>query len=83
MDGVRGHAISNTEAAHGGSHRRHRPGALVADPFLGSGTTLVAAEQLGRRCVGTEISPRYVDVALARFEKLTGKPAKKARDHAR
>jgi site-specific DNA-methyltransferase (adenine-specific) len=47
----------------------------IYDPFLGSGTTLVAAQQLGRRCYGIEISPRYVDVILARWESLTGKTA--------
>jgi DNA modification methylase len=50
-------------------------GAMVADPFLGSGTTLMACEQLGRRCVGVEIDPRYVDVALARWEGFTGERA--------
>jgi len=39
---------------------------LVADPFLGSGTTLIAAEQLGRVCYGMEISPKYVAVILQR-----------------
>lgn len=42
----------------------------VYDPFLGSGTTMVAAEQLGRRCYGMEISPGYVAVALERMTKL-------------
>lgn len=50
----------------------------VYDPFLGSGTTLIACEQLGRRCYGMEISPTYCDVILARWEKLTGKVAQKA-----
>lgn len=48
---------------------------LVYDPFLGSGTTLIAAEQLDRRCFGMEIDPKYCDVILARWEKLTGKLA--------
>lgn len=47
----------------------------VYDPFLGSGTTLIAAEQLGRKCYGMEISPAYCDVIVARWEKLTGKKA--------
>ena len=47
----------------------------VYDPFLGSGTTLIAAEQLHRRCYGIEISPKYCDIILARWEKLTGKTA--------
>ena len=48
---------------------------LVADPFLGSGTTLIAAEQLGRKCYGMEISPAYCDVIVKRWETLTGKKA--------
>ena len=46
---------------------------VVYDPFIGSGTTIIAAEQLGRRCYGIEISPRYVQVALERWAKFTGK----------
>ena len=47
----------------------------VYDPFLGSGTTLIAADQLGRRCYGMEISPQYCDVIVKRWETLTGKKA--------
>ena len=50
----------------------------VYDPFLGSGTTMIAAEQLGRRCYGLEISPAYCDVIVQRWEKLTGKKAEVA-----
>lgn len=49
----------------------------VFEPFCGSGTTLIAAEQLGRKCYGIEISPKYCDVIIARWEKLTGKTAEK------
>lgn len=52
-----------------------RKGHTVADPFLGSGTTLIAAEQMGRRCIGTEIDPAYCDVIVERWTSLTGKPA--------
>lgn len=45
----------------------------VYDPFLGSGTTLIAAEQLGRKCFGIEISPSYCDVILTRWSNFTGK----------
>jgi len=48
---------------------------IVFDPFLGSGTTLIAAEQLGRKCYGMEISPQYCDVIVKRWENLTGKKA--------
>tara|TARA_Y100000593_G_scaffold19572_1_gene39172 strand:+ start:136 stop:1329 length:1194 start_codon:yes stop_codon:yes gene_type:complete len=47
----------------------------VYDPFLGSGTTLIAAEQLNRKCYGLEISPVYCDVIVQRWENLTGKKA--------
>ena len=47
----------------------------VYDPFLGSGTTLIAAEQLGRKCYGMEISPDYCDVIVKRWETLTGRQA--------
>lgn len=48
---------------------------VVYEPFSGSGTTIIAAEQLGRKCYAIEIEPRYVDVAVRRWEKLTGKQA--------
>ncbi|MCH8270223.1 MAG: site-specific DNA-methyltransferase [Planctomycetes bacterium] len=47
----------------------------VYDPFLGSGTTLIAAERLGRSCFGIEISPGYCDVICQRWSNLTGKDA--------
>jgi DNA modification methylase len=47
----------------------------VLDTFCGSGTTLIAAEQLGRRCFGMEISPAYCDVIVQRWENLTGQKA--------
>jgi len=55
-------------------------GGDVFDPFLGSGTTLIAAEQLGRKCYGIEISPAYCDVIVERWENLTGKKAKRVAD---
>jgi DNA modification methylase len=49
-----------------------RRGDLVLDTFLGSGTTLIAAERTGRRFVGTEIDPLYVDLVVERWRQLTG-----------
>ncbi|MGA2057930.1 MAG: DNA methyltransferase [Bradyrhizobium sp.] len=48
---------------------------IVVDPFIGSGTTILAAERTGRRCFGIEIDPIYVDTTIARWERLTGKKA--------
>ena len=52
-----------------------RGGGLLVEPFLGSGSTLIAAEQLGRKCYGMEITPAYCDVIVNRWENLTGKKA--------
>jgi DNA modification methylase len=51
------------------------PGEAVYDPFLGSGTTLIAAELTGRVCVAMEIDPRYCDVTIERWQRLTGATA--------
>jgi DNA modification methylase len=50
-----------------------RRGELVYDPFLGSGTTLIAAAATGRLCCGLEIDPKYVDVIIGRWQQGTGK----------
>jgi DNA modification methylase len=50
-------------------------GDSIYEPFCGSGTTLIAAEQLGRKCFGMEISPAYCDVIVKRWENLTGRTA--------
>ncbi len=50
-------------------------GDLVLDIFLGSGTSLLAAERCGRRFRGVELDPAYVDVAIRRWQKATGKAA--------
>lgn len=49
----------------------------VYEPFCGTGTTLIAAEQLGRTCYGMEISPAYCDVIVKRWETLTGRKAER------
>ena len=54
-----------------------RKGNIVLDIFGGSGSTLIACEQLGRRCYTMEIDPKYCDVIIKRWEMLTGKQAKK------
>jgi len=53
------------------------PSGLVFEPFGGSGSTFLAAEQLKRRCFGLEISPQYCDVIVSRWEKLTGRKAER------
>jgi site-specific DNA-methyltransferase (adenine-specific) len=47
-------------------------GAIIVDPYLGSGTTLIACERLGRKCRAVEISPAYVAVAIQRWVDVTG-----------
>lgn len=53
-------------------------GAVVLDPFVGSGATLVASERLGRRCRAIELDPRYCDVVLERWERQTSHRAVRA-----
>ncbi len=50
-------------------------GDIVLDTFLGSGTTLIAAEKTGRICYALDLEPKYVDVSIRRWQKLTGKKA--------
>jgi len=52
-----------------------RRGDVIADPFLGSGTLILAAEKTGRRGFGMELDPRYVDVAIRRWQAFTGRVA--------
>ncbi|HEY7334099.1 MAG TPA: DNA methyltransferase, partial [Bryobacteraceae bacterium] len=52
-----------------------RRGELVYEPFLGSGTTLAAAELTERVCFGIELDPKYVDVVVQRWQSLSGKKA--------
>ena len=53
-------------------------GDIVLDPFLGSGTTLLAAERTGRHCCGIEIDPSYVDIGIRRWQAFTGEDARHA-----
>ena len=48
---------------------------IVLDSFLGSGTTIIAAERVGRICYGIELDPIYVDVAVRRWQAFTGRSA--------
>ena len=51
------------------------PGQAVYDPFVGSGTTIIAAEMTGRACIAIDCDPVYVDVAVLRWQKFTGEKA--------
>ena len=50
-------------------------GGIVLEPFSGSGTTIIAAEQTERKCYAMELSPVYCDLAVKRWEELTGEKA--------
>ena len=54
--------------------RNHtEPGAVVYEPFAGSGTQLIAAERLGRRCFALELDPAYCDLIRQRYEDFRGR----------
>ena len=73
-DGKTGHGTEKPVEVMARPIRNHgAPGDVVYDPFAGSGTTLIAAEQLGRRCVAIEIDPAYCDVIVARWEAAVAK----------
>lgn len=59
------------------------PGEAVYDPFLGSGTSLIAAETIGRACLGIELDPAYVDIAIRRWQAFTGRQATRTEDGCR
>ena len=52
-----------------------KSGEIVLEPFSGSGSQIIAAEKLGRRCRAMEVAPGFVDVAVRRWEQATGKTA--------
>jgi DNA modification methylase len=74
IDGIKAHPtmkpVKLLELVLGKTETRH-----VVDPYLGSGSALIACEKSGRRCYGMEIDPHYCDVILSRWEKYTGKKA--------
>jgi DNA modification methylase len=71
------HATSKPPKLHEKAIRRcTRPGEIILDSFLGSGSTLIAAEQLKRKVCGVELEPIFCDLIIRRYEKLTGDKAK-------
>lgn len=62
---------------------RNHQAEQVYDPFVGSGTSLIAAEQLGRTCLAMELDPGYCDVAIQRWERFTGRRARRQRGSGR
>lgn len=60
--------------------RKHtRAGQIIYEPFSGSGSQLIAAEQLGRTCYALELQPQFVDVAVKRWEQFTGRTARRVK----
>lgn len=67
-------ALAQTAIEHGAD-----PGEIVLDLFVGSGTSIEAAEKSGRRCFAMDLEPGWVDVSIERWENVTGKKAEKMR----
>lgn len=68
------HATSKPITLHEKAIKRcTKPNDIILDSFLGSGSTLLAGEQLGRRVYGCELEPRFCDLIVKRYESLTGK----------
>ena len=71
------HSTSKPPKLHEKAIRRcTHPGEIILDSFFGSGSTLIAGEQLNRRVCGIELEPIFCDLVIRRYEKLTGKKAK-------
>ena len=67
------HATTKPPELHEKAIRRcTKPNDIIVDSFLGSGSTLIAGEQLGRKVYGCELEPAFCDLIIKRFEKLTG-----------
>jgi len=80
--------VANRAELQGSLHPTQKPTSLIEwcvdmtegtifDPFLGSGSTLIAAEKTGRKCYGMELDPKYCDVIVKRWEDFTGQKAEK------
>ncbi len=70
------HAPAKPPALHEKAIRRcTKPGDIILDSYLGSGSTLIAAEQLKRRVYGCELEPIFCDLIITRYEKLTNEKA--------
>ncbi len=71
------HATSKPITLHEKAIKRcTKPGDIILDSFLGSGSTLLAGEQLGRKVYGLELEPRFCDLIIKRYELFTGKKAR-------
>ncbi|MDP2815157.1 MAG: site-specific DNA-methyltransferase, partial [Rectinemataceae bacterium] len=71
------HATSKPPQLHEKAIKRcTKPGDIILDSFLGSGSTLIAGEALGRKVYGCELEPAFCDLMIRRYEKLTGAKAK-------
>lgn len=67
------HATSKPITLHEKAIKRcTKPNDIIIDSFLGSGSTLLCAEQLGRRVFGCELEPAFCDLIIKRFEAMTG-----------
>jgi DNA modification methylase len=67
------HATSKPITLHEKAIKRcTKPGEIILDSFLGSGSTLLAGEQLGRKVYGCELEPRFCDLIIKRYEAMTG-----------
>jgi DNA modification methylase len=78
------HATSKPPKLHEKAIKRcTKPNDIILDSFLGSGSTLIAAEMLGRRVYGCELEPAFCDLIIKRYEKLTGCKAKIERHEER
>lgn len=78
VDASTGHSTQKPVELMARAIRNHgAAGDVVYEPFAGSGSTLIAAEQLERSCVAIELSPQYCDVIVDRWQKLTGGKARR------